>query len=398
MAGADDLAGVALAQQLHSQMAGFEGEGAVLGNGHAAALGVANDGGTHSQLIALVVITVGGALVQAEDVDALALQDGGQEAGVDLVVLTELLAAGIQVGVSVEGHHGIPAALSDDDGGAGVFLADLVAQALGDGLDVPLDLGHQHDLGAGSAGGLQGDVAAVTAHALDHVGTVVAAGGGADIADGLGADLHGGLVAQGHLGEAQVVVDGAGDAHAGDALLDQTQRALEGTVAADDDHGVNAQRTQVLRALLLELGLAEIVATGGAQLGAGTVRVVQHGFQVKALQVLLILGGDGQQAVEAALDADALDVAAGGSLHHGGDGRVHARGVAAGGDNGNLFDIHGRIAPSIWGEVCQWRRKVRIATGVQKIVYHKMRHVAREKTGCAGGGSRGAKNFFGNPF
>jgi hypothetical protein len=175
----------------------------------------------------------------------------------------------------------------------------------------------------------------------------VAAGGSTDIADGFGANLNGSLVAQGHLGEGKVIVDGAGDAHAGDALFHQAKRALEGTIAADDDHSVHTQRAEGVGTLLLELGLAEIVAAGGAQLGAGAIGIVQNSFKVKALLVLLIISGDGQQAVETALDANTFNVAAGGSFHDGGDRCIHARGIAAGGDNRNLF--HGRIAPYLYG-------------------------------------------------
>ena len=61
----DGLIGNAAVEQLHSQMAGFESEGAVGSAGHGAALGVTNNGGT------------------GFDAVALALEDAGQTLGVE---------------------------------------------------------------------------------------------------------------------------------------------------------------------------------------------------------------------------------------------------------------------------------------------------------------------------
>ena len=71
---ADALVGDAAVEQLHGQMAGFKGEGAVLGGGQSAALGVANNGG-------------------AGFAAGHMLDHAGQTLGIDLGMLMNVMAA-----------------------------------------------------------------------------------------------------------------------------------------------------------------------------------------------------------------------------------------------------------------------------------------------------------------
>ena len=99
------------------------------------------------------------------------------------------------------------------------------------------------------------------------------------------------------LGIAQVVVDGAGDAHAGDTQLGEVHGAVEAAVAADDHQRVDAELAQVVGALALNLGLFEFVAAGGAQKSTALVRDIQHRLQVQSGDVVLGVFAKPQQAV-----------------------------------------------------------------------------------------------------
>ena len=86
-------------------------------------------------------------------------------------------------------------------------------------VDVDGFLGNQYDVrAAGHAGGV-GDPAGVAAHDFDDDDAVVRVGGGVDAIDGFGGDHDCGVEAEGRVGAADVVVDGLGDAHAGNAVL-----------------------------------------------------------------------------------------------------------------------------------------------------------------------------------
>ena len=228
--------------------------------------------------------------------------------------------------------------LADDQRSAGVALLDQVVQAGGHFVHIPLHFGHDQHFSAGGDGGLHGDIAAVAAHHLHHVGTVMAAAGGADGAHGLHAHVYRGIIAQRSLGVAQVVVDGAGDAHAGNAQLAQVHSAGEAAVAADDDQRVNAQLAQVFCGLPPYFGLLEFHAAGSAQEGAALIGNIQHRFQIKGANIVLGILAQAQQAVIAALDAHELDAVHSGAAGDAHDGCVHSGAVAAAGQDTNLPD------------------------------------------------------------
>ena len=172
----------------------------------------------------------------------------------------------------------------------------------------------------------------MAAHDLHNGRTVVGAAGGADGADGFHAGVDGAVVAQRHFGVGQVVVDRAGNADAGDAEVAQRLRTLEGAVAADDDDALDAHVADVLGGLLLHLRPQELEAARGAQVGAGLVGDVQNGVKVQFGHAVLL---DVERAVVAALDAHQGHAVVARSLGYGHDGCIHARGVAAGGQNAN---------------------------------------------------------------
>ena len=233
----------------------------------------------------------------------------------------------------VIGLHGIPCALGDDDGRARVTLGNQLGKAVGDVRNGPLNFRHNADFRAGAGAGLERDVAAVAAHDLHNGRAVVGAAGRADGADIVHTRIDGGVVAERHLGIGEVVVDGAGDTDTGDAKAAKRQRALIGTVAADDDNALHAHFADIVDRAQLHFGLEEIKAAGGAQIRAGLVGDIKDGIKVQLDHVVRDVVAAAERAVIAALDADQGHAVVAGGLGHRHDGGIHAGGVAAGGQN-----------------------------------------------------------------
>ena len=312
---ADDLIADAVAQQVDGEVAGLEGEPAVVGGRRAATLGVAEHGRARLAL-------------------ALVFEQQGELFGADRVVLVDALRAVLdEVAAPVGGLHGVPRAFGDDDGCARVAHVDQAGEAVGGLLNRPRHLRHEADFRAGTGGGLQGDIAAVTAHDLHHARTVVGTAGCADGADIVDAGVDGGVIAQRHLGIGEVVVNRAGDAHAGDAQFAQPHRAVIGTVTADDDDALDAHLADVVGRVHAHFRSYEIKATRGAQVGARLIGDIQNGIQIQLDHVILNMVASAERAVIAALDADEghAVIARGFGDRH--DGGVHARGISAGSQN-----------------------------------------------------------------
>ena len=163
-----------------------------------------------------------------------------------------------------------------------------------------------------------------------------------NIAHGVHADVDGGIVAQRHAGIGQVVIDGAGNAHARHAVMAQRLRAVEAAVAADDDQTAHVHILQDLGGFLLHLGLLELQAARGAQLRTGQVGDIQRVFQRQLDEILI--GILAQQAVEAAVHADQGHAQHGRAARDGGYRRIHSRAVSAAGQH---CDFSHRKAPSV---------------------------------------------------
>ncbi len=162
------------------------------------------------------------------------------------------------------------------------------------------------------------------------------AGGGADGAHGVHADVDRGVKTQGGLRILQIVVDGAGDADAGHAQLAQGQRALVGTVPADDHKARDVQVAQELDRFLLVFQVVKLFTACRAKVGAGQVRDVQHGVQGQLL-VAVLRAELANQAVVTTLDANQGHAGQGGKTRHLGDGGVHAGAVPAAGEHCDFF-------------------------------------------------------------
>ena len=236
-----------------------------------------------------------------------------------------------QEAVHVKGCHGFPAALRQHDGRAVVALGNLLVQAGRHFFHAPRHFRHNHDFRARGAGGLQGDVTAVAAHALHHMRAVVGAAGGADGADGFGADLHSRLVAQRHLSVGKVVVNRAGDADAGDALLAQRACALEAAIAADDDQAVYAGFHCIFVRLFPVFCLVKFLTSGGKQDRPAFFQDIGHGRKFHDPEIFL------QKAVISPDNAHGNDIIVKGCPHHAADRHIHPRRVAAAGQYTDTF-------------------------------------------------------------
>ena len=167
------------------------------------------------------------------------------------------------------------------------------------------------------------------------------AAGRADGADIVDAGVDGGVIAQRHLGIGQVVVDGAGDAHAGDAQLTQTHRAVIRAVAADDDDALDAHFADVVGRVYAHFGAQEVETPRGAQIRARLVGDIQNGIQIQFDHVILDVVALAERAVVAALDADEGHAIVARGFRNRHDGGVHARRISAGSQNTNT--THKRI-------------------------------------------------------
>ena len=198
-------------------------------------------------------------------------------------------------------------------------------------LDVEFHFGNQDRGRAGGDTGLQGDVAAASAHYLHDGAAVVGLRGVADAVNHLQRGVHGGVKADGVFGAGDIVVDGARNADAVDAVCRQRSGAAEGTVAADDDHAADAEAAAIFSRTRLTLGGLEFLASGGVEHGAAVADNIRYGTKVHFLDFAV------EQAVIAAIHAENAHTSVDAGANDRSEGRVHTGCVAAAGQYRNTF-------------------------------------------------------------
>ena len=110
-------------------------------------------------------------------------------------------------------------ALRDDDDEVVLAGAQSADHLLDDvAVDVEADLIDPAGGAAAGDAGIQRQMARAVAHDLDHRAAVVRLGSVAQAVDGLDCGVERGIETDGIIGAGDVVVDGAGDTDAGDAL------------------------------------------------------------------------------------------------------------------------------------------------------------------------------------
>jgi hypothetical protein len=158
-------------------------------------------------------------------------------------------------------------------------------------------------------------------------------------------------VADRDLGQADIVVDGLGDADQLDpALLGEAAQNGQRAVAADADQGIEIERAVALDDLVAAVDAAAIVEriiegvapVRGAEDRAGHP---EQGAVEEREVKLLRLDGTGHEAGGALVDADHLPaVALDRPVGHGADHGVQPRAIAAAGQDADPFDLrHGRL-------------------------------------------------------
>ena len=92
---------------------------------------------------------------------------------------------------------------------------------------------HQDGRSAYGSAHIQGEETRVAAHDLHHGASLMGLHGIAQFVDAFDGCIAGGVESNGIIGAANIVVDGAGDAHNGNAKAAQFQRAAKSSVTAD---------------------------------------------------------------------------------------------------------------------------------------------------------------------
>ena len=177
----------------------------------------------------------------------------------------------------------------------------------------------------------------MVAHNLNDAATVVALGGVAQFIDSLDSSVHGCVVTDGVFTAGNVVIDGAGQADAGDALVGQRTGTHEGAVTANDDQCVDAQFFAAGKALgLAFLGL-ELQAACRIEDRAAAVDDLRYAADVHFVNFAI------DQAVVATLDTHHAVTFADASANDCANGGIHAGGVSSAGQDADpLYHIcHG---------------------------------------------------------
>ena len=154
-----------------------------------------------------------------------------------------------------------------------------------------------------------------------------------ELVDALDGRVAGGVESDGVVGASDVVVNGGGDAHHTEAhavlggLAGDGQGPPEGAVAADGHNAVQTQQAAGGQGLGPARFFHEFQAPGGVEHGAAFVDDVADAGGGQGHKVA------GDQAVPAPADADAADAPGDGGPDHRPHRRVHARRVAAAGED-----------------------------------------------------------------
>ncbi len=208
-------------------VAELSGKNAVGGDGCAAALDMAQDDAAAFETSALLEFI-------AEPATDTAKADRVRGSGVD--ARDHLFAAF---------DHG-----TFGDANDGVFAAALHAffEVASDGIEVERDFGNEDDVGCSCNARVKGDPTGVSAHDFNDHDAVVTGGGGAHLVDRIGRGGNCRGESESNFSADQIVIDGFWNADAGDAGLGEVVCDGEGSIAADDDHGVDLVRVECVEA------------------------------------------------------------------------------------------------------------------------------------------------------
>ena len=147
-------------------------------------------------------------------------------------------------------------------------------------------LGNERHQGAAGNTCVQRNVTRVAAHYLHHAAAVMALCGVTQLIDHFHSRVHGGVIANGVIAAGNVVINGARNANAGDALRCHVLAAAERTVAANDNKRVNARVAAGLGSPLL--GKKEEAEEVKKQVAASGTRIEELSAREKEVEEELL--------------------------------------------------------------------------------------------------------------
>ena len=157
--------------------------------------------------------------------------------------------------------------------------------------------------------------------------------GVAQFVDGFHSRVHGRVVADGIFTAGNVVVDGAGDADAGNALIGQRPGAHKGTVAADDHKGIDSQLLAAGQTLGLTFFGLELQAAGSVQNRTAAVDDLRHAADIHLVAFTV------DQSIIAALNAHHAVTAGDAGTHDCAYSGVHTGRIAAARQDADGFNL-----------------------------------------------------------
>lgn len=172
----------------------------------------------------------------------------------------------------------------------------------------------------------------MAAHDFDDEAPAVGGSGGFDHIHQVDDGVEGGVHADTHVGSVDVVINGAGQANDGVAKLVEFQRAGEGAVTADDHECVNFFLAQDTHGFALAFFFVKAHAACAGEESAGLTGFSADFEGAKADELAV------KDALVAVFDTYDFQAAGESSAGDGTDGRVHAGGVAAGGEDADAFE------------------------------------------------------------
>ena len=213
-------------------------------------------------------------------------------------------------------------------------LTDAAAHECCQLVDVRRFLRNDSSLGTTGYGAVLCQEPGIAAHHLDEEDALVGVGGVADAVHAVHDGVHCGVVAYRSVGAVKVVVYGARQSYAWEVeLYAEVPCTRQRPVASDDNQCVNLFFLTGLIGFLHAFRCHEVLRAGSLQYGAAPGDYSAH-----------VLGGEGlhltlDESVVATINALDFETIVDACARNGADSCVHARGVAAGSQDTDSFNL-----------------------------------------------------------
>jgi hypothetical protein len=187
--------------------------------------------------------------------------------------------------------------------------------------------------------------AGIAAHDFDNHDAMMAGSGRVNLIDGFGGGHYSGVKAEGDFRAVEVIIDGFGYAHEGQAFFGQAGGAGHGAISADADDGVDTHFPGIIDTVITDIGdfflsvkvhreLAGIGLIAGAEDRAALGKDIADIFRAENTHMFF------DQAEETILDAQyGQAIFIDGGFGNGPDDGVEAGAVTPAGQNADGFDL-----------------------------------------------------------